>query len=73
MNLANLCKQSAIVWHNMRNSARRPVSAMLHHHKCSAKLKYKLGIRHSYIDFEARHYKLYEHFLGKHPSEFWKT
>jgi len=41
---------------------------------CITKLKYKLAIRDSYIEFEGRHNdELYEHFLNKCPSQFWKS
>ena len=67
-------KQEAISWFDIWVSAGRPDSGALHHIKCSTKLKYKLAIRHSYLEFEKSHDdELYQHFVNKKPSEFWKS
>ena len=59
-------KQEAISWFDIWVSAGRPDSCALHHIKCSTKLKYKLAIRHSYLESEKSHDdELYQHFVNK--------
>ena len=67
-------KQEAISWLDIWVSAGRPASGVLHHIKFSNKLKYKLAIRNSYLEFEKSHDdELYQHFVNKKPSDFWKS
>jgi hypothetical protein len=61
----NDLKQSSVLWYNILISAGMSMSGELHRLNCSAKLKYKNGIRNSYIDFEACHNdELYDNLLG---------
>jgi Reverse transcriptase (RNA-dependent DNA polymerase) len=67
-------KEAAILWHDIWCSAGKPKSGQVFSIKCSAKLRYKLAIREPYDAFEKQHdEELYEHFLHKRQTEFWKS
>ena len=67
-------KQDSIFWHDIWVSAGRPASGELQRIKAACKLKYKQGIKTAYETFERQNNDaLYEHFLEKNTSQFWKS
>lgn len=66
-------KQKFMFWGMMWKDAGRPKSGEVYRIKTSCSLKYKMAIKQALYEFEHKFDdKLYEHFLSKEPSQFWK-
>ena len=67
-------KQDSIFWHNIWVFTGRPASGELQRIKAACKLKHKHGVKTAYETFERQNNDaLYEHFLEKNTSQFWKS
>ena len=61
------------MWHDIWTNSGRPGSDIIPKIKCSCKLKYKSTVKNAFRDHENEHNdELYEHFLNKKVTEFWK-
>ena len=53
--------------------AGKPGSGLVHQIKCSCKLKYKIAIKHAFMEYENHNNdEMYKHFLNKNTTDFWK-
>jgi hypothetical protein len=55
-------------------AAGKPQDGQLFNTRCSTKLEHKTAVKDAYIQFDHEHAdEMYEHFLNKRPTEFWKA